>query len=124
MEEKTSTRSMKILHANISTSRHVDPVESPMQMVASQNDFTSTVSSKVRGHQKERWSSLETGSEPSGAQVKFATVEVMTTPSSSQPKNEGSTSEGPLGQLIQDDKQGTKVSNFYDHSKLTKSIGR
>ena len=124
METTSTRRRQKIVFADISTSKHVGPLESPMQMVASQRDYTITVSSKVRDHQRARWSSPETGSVLSGAQVKFATVEVMTTQSNSHPKNEGSTSEGPLGQLIQYDKQGTTVSNFYDHTKLTKSTGR
>ena len=86
MEETTSTRRMKkILFADISTSKHVGPVESPMQMVASQRDFTITVSSKVRDHQRARWSSPETGSVSSGPQVKSAIVEVMTTRLSSHP---------------------------------------
>ena len=85
VEKMTTIRSMKIQFVDISTSKHVDPVESLMQMVASQRDFTITVSSKVRDHQRERWSSPETGSVSSGPQVKSSQVAVLTTRLSSHP---------------------------------------
>ena len=105
VEKMTTTRSMKIQFANISTSKHVDPVESLMQMVASQRDFTITVSSKVRNHQRMRCSSPMTGSKLSGLQVKSALLEVKTT------------------QLSSHLNERTKVSNNYDHLERAKSKG-
>ena len=97
---KRSTRNTKIPHANISTSRHVGPVVSLMQMVALQSAFTNTVSNKPRGHQRMSWSSQETGSESNGPLVKSAIVEAMTTQLSGHHKNDGSTSDGAV-QAIQ-----------------------
>ena len=76
------------------------PVVSLMQMVALQSAFTNTVSNKLRGHQRIRWSSQEIGSESNGPLVKSAIVEAMTTQLSLLHKTDRSTSDGAV-QAIQ-----------------------